>query len=101
MQEDTTFYTATMARVLAGQGRYDEALQIYRHLLSKSPRDADLMAAMETVRARAEAAAPHWPSVSRVIRQWVRLLLKHRALRQLEKIRVSVSAPENHGDRSK
>ena len=98
MQQDTTFYTATMARVLAGQGRYSEAARIYRHLLDASPQDPDLRAALAQVTAQAEATGSRWTAVSDRVARWVRLLLEYRRLRQLERIRVPARTNGDPGD---
>lgn len=87
-EQDTTFYTATMARVLTGQGRYAAAARIYRHLLAQSPENSELAEALAQVTSLAEAARPTWKTVSPVVASWVRLLLHRRALQQFERIRM-------------
>ena len=42
LDEDNTFYTVTMARVYADQGRNEEAARIYRYLLDRTPDRPDL-----------------------------------------------------------
>lgn len=99
LEQDTTFYTATMARVLAGQGRFEDAARIYRHLLAKSPGDPDLETALSRVSAQAAATGPHQDTVSALVGRWVRLMLRQRMLGQLERMRIPAGAKGDEGDR--
>ena len=49
VDEDKTFYTVTMARVHADQGRYEAAARIYRYLLDRTPDRPDLQSALNDV----------------------------------------------------
>ena len=42
-----TFYTETMARILADQKNFQHAAEIYRHLLAKDPGNTRLAKALE------------------------------------------------------
>jgi hypothetical protein len=92
IDEDKTFYTATMARVLADQGRYAQAARIYRYLLDQTPDRVDLEQALNDVLSKLPGAAAQWEAVSDVIARWVRLMLRCKALRQIQHIRI----PRDH-----
>ncbi|MFO7716215.1 hypothetical protein [Desulfosarcina sp.] len=86
---DKTFYTATMARVYADQGRYDAAARIYRYLLERTPDRIDLKKALDGVLSRMPEAPVQWKDVSDVLERWVVLMLRFNALRRVQKIRIS------------
>ena len=50
------FATPTVARIYAQQGRFDEALKIYRQLVRQRPGDPTLSSAMAELEARMEQA---------------------------------------------
>ncbi|MDX2454565.1 hypothetical protein [Desulfosarcina sp.] len=85
---DKTFYTVTMARVLADQGRYEEAARIYRYLLDQTPDRSDLRQALEAVTSMLPEPPGHWDDISGLIERWVRLMVRWNALRRLRKCRV-------------
>jgi tetratricopeptide (TPR) repeat protein len=88
MDADRTFYTVTMARVYADQGRYEEAARIYRYLLDQAPDRADLRLALDAVLSRLPQAAGGWHDIAGLIERWVGLVLRQNALRRLKRIRV-------------
>lgn len=59
---DEPIPTRTMARILADQGHYKRSLAIYGRLLDEEPRDGELLAEVEAVRAEARARRSHAPS---------------------------------------
>jgi len=85
---DKTFYTVTMARVYADQGRYEEAARIYRYLLNQTPDRADIRQALEGVRSMLPDAPGDWHDISSLIERWVRLMVRRNALRRLQQCRV-------------
>ncbi|MBR9986189.1 MAG: hypothetical protein KFF68_09780 [Desulfosarcina sp.] len=85
---DKTFYTVTMARVYADQGRYEEAARIYRYLLDQTPDRSDLRQALEAVTSKWPAPPAHWHDISGLIERWVRLMVRRNALRRLQQCRV-------------
>jgi tetratricopeptide (TPR) repeat protein len=85
---DRTFYTVTMARVYADQGRYEEAAKIYRYLLDQTPDRSDLRQALETVTSLLPDTPGQWHDISDLIERWVRLMLTQNTYRRLQKIRV-------------
>lgn len=92
MVGDKTFFTATMARVHANQGRYEAAAQIYRFLLKQTPDRVDLKTALKEVTAMLPASPAQWDAVSDLVERWVRLMLRQRELRRLQQIRVPSTA---------
>ena len=88
IDEDKTYYTVTMARVYANQGKYEAAARIYRYLLDQTPDRVDLRQALEAVSSKASEAPRTWLDVAGLIEQWVRLTLRQNALRRLQKIRT-------------
>ena len=91
---DKTFYTATMARVYADQGRYDEAAQIYRYLLDQNPDRTDLQQALNDVLAKLPPVPERWPAVSELVAQWVGMMLHCKALHGLQRIRMPLGRSE-------
>jgi len=89
---DKTFYTVTMARVYADQGRYAQSARIYRYLLDQTPDREDLRQALNEVRAHLPDVPVEWPSVSGTIERWVRLLLRRNTLRCLERVAGQASS---------
>jgi hypothetical protein len=81
--EDTTFYTVTMARVYADQGRYEAAARIYRYLLDQTPDRSDLKQALDAVLAKLPDTPTQWAEVAGLVERWVKLMLRFNALRQL------------------
>lgn len=88
MYEAVSVRTATMARILAQQGHYRKAAEIYRHLLRQDPTRTDLIRALENL-------APHLqrPDPADLLAEWIRLLLECRRLRDLESLRERLSQP--------
>ncbi|PID40579.1 MAG: hypothetical protein CR984_02450 [Proteobacteria bacterium] len=78
---DKTFYTETMARVYADQGRYEQAATIYRYLLDQTPDRADLQQALENVCRYLPDTPPQWYAVSLTIQRWVRMIMRQKSLR--------------------
>ncbi|WP_372679679.1 hypothetical protein [Desulfosarcina sp.] len=85
--QDKTFYTVTMARVYADQGRYEQAARIYRYLLDQTPDRSDLRQALEAVTSMLPASPGRWHDISGLIERWVRLMVRQNALRRLQQCR--------------
>ncbi|MCB2148498.1 MAG: tetratricopeptide repeat-containing protein [Deltaproteobacteria bacterium] len=85
---DKTFYTVTMARVYADQGRFEEAVRIYRYLLDQTPDRSDLRQALEAATAMLPDIPGQWHDISDLIERWVRLLLRQNTYWRLKKTRV-------------
>ncbi len=88
VDEDKTYFTVTMARVYANQGKYEAAARIYRYLLDQTPDRVDLRQALDAVSSQASEAPRPWHDVAGLIEQWVRLTLRQNALRRLQQIRI-------------
>jgi tetratricopeptide (TPR) repeat protein len=88
MDADRTFYTVTMARVYADQGRYEEAARIYRYLIDQTPDRADLRQSLDAVLSRMPETGGRWRDIAGLIERWVGLILRQNELRRLKRIRV-------------
>jgi tetratricopeptide (TPR) repeat protein len=88
MDADRTFYTVTMARVYADQGRVEEAARIYRYLLDQTPDRADLKQALEAVSSMLPENSGRWDEAAGLIERWVGLILRQNELRRLKRFRV-------------
>ena len=96
---DTGIRTATMAKIYAGQGHYEMAAEIYRHLLRESPdrRDwADALAQIEAKLAARSESRPCDPAGR--LAEWIGLMLSYRRLLDLRDIRRQI-AQKNIGGR--
>ena len=49
MNKDDVFYTKTMAKVYADQGKLEKAVEIYQYLLKKEPGQQDLIDAISEI----------------------------------------------------
>jgi len=88
MTGDKTFYTVTMARVYADQGKYEEAARIYRYLLDQTPDRSDLRQALKAVTSMLPDTPSDWHDVSDLTERWVRLMIRQNELRRLQQCRV-------------
>jgi hypothetical protein len=86
--EDKPFYTVTMARVYADQGRYEAAVRIYRYLLDRTPDRPDLQQALDDVLARQAKSPDSWADIAGSVERWIRLMLRYNALCKLERERL-------------
>jgi tetratricopeptide (TPR) repeat protein len=88
MEKETDFYTGTMAKVYSGQGHWDKAAEIYRHLLKLEPERTDYLEALAeaesmlntTVNRQVEDLAP-------LFQQWIDLMLKYKNLQKLRRLK--------------
>ena len=83
--EEKTFYTVTMAKVYADQGRYEAAARIYRYLLDRTPDRPDLQDALDDVLAKLPEAPGCWEDIAGTVERWIDLMLQSNALRRLER----------------
>lgn len=85
MNDDTTIYTATMARIYAGQGHFEKAARIYRNLLDRSPDRDDLKASLNEVEAKLnETRQSRHDRLVKLIGQWITLV---NATKTIERLR--------------
>lgn len=82
--DDTTFYTATMARIHRQQGRYDRAAKIYRHLLTRDGDNAEIQAALEEADALGRLQASD--RLKAAVARWIDLVLTQRRLADLNRL---------------
>jgi tetratricopeptide (TPR) repeat protein len=93
MGEDSPIRTATMARIYAEQGHYQEAAEIYRYLLQRDPRRKDLAEALVDAEAKAlETGVGSRGDLVALFSEWIRLLLQMRQLRSLEELQRKLSS---------
>jgi tetratricopeptide (TPR) repeat protein len=87
MTQDMVFYTATMAKVYAGQGNLKKAEEIYRYLLGKDPDNPDLINALSEIEKKNRAN--HFevpPHLVLLFNTWIDLEVKYNTLKKLNKI---------------
>jgi hypothetical protein len=83
---DRQHYTGTMARLLAQQGHWPEAAEIYRHLLRENPGRGDLLQALQEAERRSREAAPvQAAELAPLFEQWVGLMSTAERLRRLRR----------------
>ena len=85
MEKETDFYTATMAKIHAGQGNYAEAARIYRHLLERDPGDTQIKQALAD--AEKCLVAQGTGQLGNLLGRWVDLMLTYNKLRALKKLK--------------
>jgi hypothetical protein len=95
-ETDKTFYTETMARLLTQQGRYDRAAEVYRYLWEQSPHRKDLGQALEQVLSCIPQGAEKRDVLSGLIKRWVTLMLRAKALRQLQNLSLDDVQDDGH-----
>jgi hypothetical protein len=88
MEKETDFYTATMAKVYAGQGHWDKAAEIYRHLLKQEPQRNDYREALaEAERKINTPGKEHVEDLEPLFHQWFDLMLRYKNLQKLRKLK--------------
>ena len=93
MSQQHQIQTATMARIYTEQGHYRKAADIYRHLLEADPSRQDIADKLSEVEAMQQAASQsEKKDLAPLLRQWIRLAVRHRQVQQLLRMRKSLSA---------
>ncbi len=88
MATDLDFQTATMAKVLANQGHYLKAAEIYRNLLKREPQRRDLAEALSEVEKRIFAAAEKPEDhLASLFDEWIELVGRYKRLRYLKSVK--------------
>jgi hypothetical protein len=88
MEKGFQDYTLTMARVYAGQGLWDKAADIYRHLLRWEPGREDLLKALAEAESHAREAARKTPDdLVPLFSRWIDLLSRAERIQGLRRIR--------------
>jgi hypothetical protein len=97
--DDTGIRTATMAKIYAGQGHFDMAAEIYRHLLRQNPARRDWAEALAQIEAKLAACAEsRFRDPAGRLAEWIGLMLSYRRLLDLRDIQRQV-AQKNTGGR--
>ena len=87
MNKNDVFYTKTMAKVYADQGKLEKAAEIYQYLLKKEPRRQDLIDAIAEIDKKRFETDPD--RLGDLLSIWLDLLLRHSRLQQLKKLKTS------------
>ena len=88
MENETDFYTGTMAKVYAGQGHWDKAAEIYRHLLRMEPERTDYLEALaEAERMLKTTGNRPAEDLAPLFHQWIDLMLKYKNLQKLRRLK--------------
>lgn len=88
MENETDFYTGTMAKVYAGQGHWDKAAEIYRHLLKMEPERIDYLEALaEAERMLSAPGKRPAEDLAPLFHQWIDLMLKYKNLQRLRRLK--------------
>ncbi|MCU0560292.1 MAG: hypothetical protein MUD16_08880 [Desulfobacterales bacterium] len=91
MAQQRQHYTMTMARLLAEQGHWQGAADIYRHLLRENPGRAELCAALAEAERRLGEKSPKAPAdLVPLFEEWIRLVFKAQRLRRLRQLQRSL-----------
>jgi hypothetical protein len=90
LPDDLRHYTRTMAAVMAGQGHWEKAAEIYRHLLAREPeRAAELRELLQNAERQA-AAARDAGGLAPLFDRWLELLLAAGNIARLERLRAAL-----------
>ena len=88
MEKETDFYTGTMAKVYAGQGHWDKAAEIYRHLLRVEPERTDYLEALaEAERMLSSTRKRSVEDLASLFHEWIDLMLKYKNLQRLRRFK--------------
>ena len=88
MEKETDFYTGTMAKVYAGQGYWDKAAEIYRHLLRMEPERTDYLEALaEAERMLSATSKQSVEDLAPLFHEWIDLMLKYQNLQRLRRLK--------------
>ena len=85
VESDRTFYTVTMARMLAEQGNLAKAAEICRYLLRREPDREDLAEDLATIEADLRSKDPY--DLVGVLSRWAELMLAQGRLGRLAVVR--------------
>ena len=88
MENETDFYTVTMAKVYAEQGHWDKSAEIYRYLLKHEPERVDYLEALaQAERNIVPSTQKPLKDLSPLFHQWFDLMLKVRTLQKLRRLK--------------
>jgi hypothetical protein len=89
MAVDRDEYTLTMARVYAGQGHWQKAVEIYRQLVMEQPEREDLR---DGLKAAEEALLAQGSSqldeLAPLLQTWLKLQIRYHHLKRLHQLKT-------------
>ena len=85
MISDDIFYTKTMAKVYADQGKLGKAAEIYKYLLNEEPERQDLIDVLAEIDKKRYEKDPE--GLSQLFSTWIDLLLVYNRLQKLKKLK--------------
>ena len=89
MALDSNEYTLTMAQVYAGQGHWNKAVDIYRHLVEEQPEREDLRDALQSAQEHLEAqAVKRLEDLAPLLKTWLQLQNRVHQIEKLRKLKV-------------
>lgn len=87
MNNQTEFYTKTMANVYADQGYFAKAVEIYRYLLKHDPENRELNDFLSEVEKKLnEKQKKERKILETLFRKWIDLQLSYNWLQKLKKL---------------
>ena len=90
MNNQTEFYTKTMANVYAKQGYFAKAVEIYRHLLKHDPESRELNDLLSGVEKKLnEKQKKDREILEKLFGKWIYLQLSYNRLQKLKKFNQS------------
>ena len=89
MNNQTNFYTKTMANVYAKQGYFAKASEIYRYLLEHNPENQELNDLLAGVEKKIkENGKKDRETLEKLFRKWIYLQLSYNRLQKLKKFQT-------------
>ncbi|MCD4804064.1 MAG: hypothetical protein K8R07_00110 [Desulfobacterales bacterium] len=88
MNNQTEFYTKTMANVYARQGYFEKASEIYRYLLKHNPESREVNYLLFEVEKKLDEKKKNAGEIlKKLFRKWIYLQLSYNRLQKLKKIK--------------
>ncbi|MDL1968262.1 MAG: hypothetical protein LWW97_06865 [Deltaproteobacteria bacterium] len=88
MNNQTEFYTKTMANVYAEQGYFEKAVEIYKHLLKHDPESREVNDLLSEVENKLyEKQKKDREILEKLFRKWIYLQLSYNRLQTLKKFK--------------
>lgn len=86
MLKDEALFTPTMAKVLESQGYFQEALQVYTHLLEQMPGHTGYQEKVAEIEQRLSEASAARDRLPELFDEWLALVSARRRLERLQKL---------------
>ncbi len=88
MNNQTEFYTKTMAGIYAEQGYFAKAVEVYKHLLKHDPESRELNDLLSEVENKLhEKQKKDREILEKLFRKWIYLQLSYNRLQKLKKFK--------------